>query len=195
MLELELKGVVENIEHVVARLEALGARPEFIGQLEDRRLDDAIGSYRARDEMLRVRVYRERGAVAAASIDWKGPARTVNGYKAREEVSAPVVDPAAILEVLGRAGWRTTVAIDRQVWQYRLDGVMVRLERYPRMDDLAEVEGEPEAMERVIERLGLPREHFGGDSVFTFARRFEARTGLRAVLGGAVGGAEGDRDA
>jgi hypothetical protein len=58
----------------------------------------------------------------------------------------------------------------------------VRFEHYPRLDDLVEVEGTPEQIERAIVALGLPREGFTDERLPDFVRRFEARTGQRAAL-------------
>jgi adenylate cyclase class IV len=182
MIERELKGVVPSVETMVARLDELGAERVFVGVLEDRRLDDAAGTLRARDHVLRVRAYRDGHRVVEASLDWKGQSQQVDGYKVREEHSAPVADPEAMLNVLARAGFRITLAIDRFVWQYQLDGAMVRLERYPRMDDLVEIEGTPDAMERAVALLGLDRATLGSRGLFDFVSRYEARTGLPAVL-------------
>jgi adenylate cyclase class IV len=182
MIERELKGVVPSVETMVARLDALGAERVFVGVLEDRRLDDAEGTLRARDHVLRVRAYRDGHRVVEASLDWKGQSEQVDGYKVREEHSAPVADPEAMLNVLARAGFRITLAIDRFVWQYQLDGAMVRLERYPRMDDLVEIEGTPDAMERAVALLGLDRATLGSRGLFDFVARYEARTGRPAVL-------------
>jgi hypothetical protein len=59
---------------------------------------------------------------------------------------------------------------------------MIRFERYPRMDDLVEVEGEPEDIERAIAVLGLPREGFNTDRLPDFVKRYEERTGERALI-------------
>jgi hypothetical protein len=72
--------------------------------------------------------------------------------------------------------------IDRAIWQYDLQGATVRFERYPRMDDLVEVEGDPATIERAISILGLPRDSFTTERLPDFARRFEARTGQSAAL-------------
>ena len=86
------------------------------------------------------------------------------------------------LPILDRLGYEVTVAIDREIVQYDLDGAMIRFERYPRMDDLVEVEGEPKQIERAIVVLGLPRSGFRADRLSEFARRFEVRTGLTAAV-------------
>jgi hypothetical protein len=74
------------------------------------------------------------------------------------------------------------MAIDREIAQYELDGAMVRFERYPRMDDLVEVEGAPASIERAIAALGLPRDGFTTDRLPEFVQRYEARTGQRAAV-------------
>ena len=64
-----------------------------------------------------------------------------------------------------------------------------RLERYPRMDVLVEVEGEPAAIERAIVASGIPRSAFTAESLAEFVRRFQERTGVPAELsGGAIAG-------
>jgi hypothetical protein len=44
------------------------------------------------------------------------------------------------------------------------------------------VEGEPEALERAIVVLGIPRTAYNSDRLTDFAMRYEARTGKRAML-------------
>jgi len=50
------------------------------------------------------------------------------------------------------------------------------------MDDLVEVEGSPDQIERAIEVLGLDRAGFTTDRLPDFVRRFEERTGGRAAI-------------
>ena len=57
-----------------------------------------------------------------------------------------------------------------------------RLEEYPRMDPLIEVEGSPEAIERALASIGLPRSGFTSGRLPDFVADFEARTGQRAAL-------------
>ncbi|MEP7348297.1 MAG: hypothetical protein ABI877_23730, partial [Gemmatimonadaceae bacterium] len=72
--------------------------------------------------------------------------------------------------------------IDREARVYDLDGAHVRFERYPRMDLLVEVEGDPAAIERAIAVLALPRSSFTTERVSAFVSRYEARTGMRAAI-------------
>jgi adenylate cyclase class 2 len=181
MLEVELKCVVDDVARRRAAVEAAGAVLTFSGHLLDRRYDTPDRALTARDEVLRVRVYRSPRETRT-ELDWKGPTRRENGYKLREELATAVGDPDAAAAILGRLGFIVTMAIDRDIVQYDLDGAMIRFERYPRLDDLVEVEGTPAQIERAIDAIGLPRERFTSERLPDFVRRFEERTGTRAAL-------------
>jgi predicted adenylyl cyclase CyaB len=182
MIEIEVKSVVDDLERVRSTLERGGARLVFEGELEDRRYDAPDFRLRDRDHVLRLRMYR--GSRSSASIDWKGPTSQLD-YKKREELTVGVDDAESLGVILERLGYEITMTIDRHVWQYEIGGAMVRLERYPRMDDLVEVEGSIESIERAIETTGLPRIGFTSERLPDFVRRFEERTGVRAALSSA----------
>jgi adenylate cyclase class IV len=184
MIETELKALVPELGAARHRVESAGGRMTFAGRLEDRRYDRSDLSLAALDHVLRLRVYRDvAGKVSKASIDWKGPSSTSGTYKQREELNSAVADdPEHLARILDRLGFIVTMQIDRAIWQYELVGAVVRFERYPRMDDLVEVEGTPEAIERAIATLALGRESFTAERLPDFVRRFEARTGHAAAL-------------
>jgi adenylate cyclase class IV len=136
-----------------------------------------------RDLVLRLRTYRGGdGAAPRAHLDWKGPTVVDKGFKIREELSTPIGDPATLAEILDHLGYVVIQEIDRDITQYAIAGVTVRFENYPRMDVLVEVEGAPEAIERVIAVMGLPRASFTTARLPDFAAQYEARTGQRAAL-------------
>jgi adenylate cyclase, class 2 len=183
MIELELKAVVPDLTNARRRIEERGAVLAFAGRLEDTRYDHADRDLAARDLVLRLRIYRDSsGAVTASSLDWKGPSALSDGYKQREEINARVGDPDTLAAILDRLAFVVTMRIDRAIWQYQLHGAIVRFERYPRMDDLVEVEGDPGPIEAAISALGLPRDSFTPERLPEFAHRFEARTGQTAAL-------------
>ncbi len=181
MIEIELKSVVDDIGARCADVERAGGILVFAGRLEDRRYDTRRRSLTSRDHVLRLRTYRD-GSGSRAEMDWKGPTRLEGGYKLREELGTPVPDPDSLAVILARLGYVVTTSIDREIIQYELEGGVVRFERYPRLDDLVEVEGTADQIERAIAVLGLPREGFTTERLNEFARRYEARTGLRAAL-------------
>jgi predicted adenylyl cyclase CyaB len=182
MQEVELKAVVPDLAAARARVERAGGRLVFEGRLEDRRYDLGDRGLSARDHVLRLRVYRVGGEVTSAALDWKGPTSYAGDYKVREELSSGVADPDTLAALLARLGYVVTREIDREIAQYELGGATVRFERYPRMDVLVEVEGEPQAIEAAVRTVGLPREAFTSDRLPAFVGRYESRTGERAAL-------------
>jgi adenylate cyclase class IV len=190
MIELELKAVVPDLIEARHRAERGGARLAFGGRLEDRRYDWPDLRLAAQDHVLRLRIYRdETGEVKSASLDWKGPTGIDGGYKQREEIDSDIGrDPENVerlARIFDRLGFVVSMQIDRDIWQYDLAGAVVRFERYPRMDDLVEIEGETAAIENAIAILGIPREACTAERLPDFVRRFEQRTGRRAALSNA----------
>ncbi len=181
MREVELKSVVTDIEGLRRKIEAQGAELTFEGRLIDFRYGDPSGRLLAMDHVLRLRIYEHDG-VREGHLDWKGPTEYEDGYKVREEISTSVGDPDTLERILTNLGYFVIRAIERDIAQYDLNGAVVRFETYPRMDELVEVEGQPDAIEMAIATLGLPREGFNTDRLPDFVARFEARTGLKAAL-------------
>jgi adenylate cyclase class IV len=181
MREIELKSVVDDLAMRRAMVERAGAVLTFEGRLEDRRYDTAGGELAARDHVLRTRSYINASG-RRAELDWKGPTMHENGYKLRDEIGTAVDDAEMLAAILGHLGYVVTTAIDREIVQLELGGTTVRFERYPRLDVLVEVEGEPEGIERAIAALGLPRAGFNTDRLTDFVLRYEARTGVRAAI-------------
>lgn len=181
MLETELKSICDDWSRRCAAVAAAGGTLSFQGELVDQRFDTPARELAGRDEVLRVRVYRDdRGE--RAELHWKGPTRQFAGFKQREELGSGVGSASALEAILQRLGYERTTVIERTIQQYDLGGAVVRFERYPCLDDLVEVEGTPEQIERAIDAVGLPRQGFTSDRLADFVRRYEARTGTRAVL-------------
>jgi adenylate cyclase class IV len=181
MREVELKAVLDSWRDRSARLERAGATRVFVGRLEDRRLDTAAQTLAARDIVLRLRTYTSTDG-SRAELEFKDATAYEDGYKVREEIGSSVSDPEAVAKMLSGLGYTVIRAIDRDIEQWTVLGASVRFERYPRMDDLVEVEGAPEAIERAIAALGIARNAYTAERLTDFAMRFETRTGERAAL-------------
>jgi len=181
--ELELKAVVPDPDALRHRLRAAGAVPRFMGRMTDLRYDRAA-ELASRDEVLRVRTFLHPDGRVEAILAWKGPTmRSPHGYKLREEIELPVSGATADSgRLLAALGYRPVHAVERDVEVYRLGDATARLETYPHMDVLLEVEGEPAAIERAIAASGIPRSEFTAESLAEFVRRFEQRSGQAAVL-------------
>jgi len=181
MREVELKSVVADPDALRVRLLTAGAREQFRGALFDCRYDLPSRDLLAKDHVLRLRVY-EDAAGRRAVLDWKGPTGYDTGYKVREELSTPCGDGVAMATVLERLGYVAIREIDRDIETYELTGATVRIERYPRMDALVEVEGSPETIEAAITATQLDRAGFTSERLPDFIVRYEARTGERAAI-------------
>lgn len=181
--ELELKAVVPEPEQLLRRLREAGAELASRGRMIDVRYDRG-GELTLRDEVLRARTYRRAEGAVDFVLAWKGPTqRSPDGYKLREEIELSVgADPGQLLQALG---YRSVYVIEREIEVWHLGDATARLEHYPRMDVLVEVEGEPAAIERVVAASGIPRHEFTAESLTEFVRRFEERTGAPAELAGA----------
>jgi adenylate cyclase class IV len=181
--ELELKAVVTDPAALKAHLEGAGAVAGFRGLMTDQRFD-RDGALARRDEVLRVRSYRPAAGPMRSELAWKGPTRrSPEGYKRRAELTCEILpgpdEPAPLLEALG---YQVVHTIDRWVETWALAGAMLRLEWYPRMDILLEVEGPPPSIEAAIVATGIPRRAFTPDALIDFVARYEPRTGRVAAL-------------
>jgi adenylate cyclase class IV len=182
--ELELKAIIPDPDALRARLLAAGAALRFHGRMSDRRYD-RDGELGLRDQVLRVRTFHRADGEPTAILGWKGPVeRSPEGYKRRAEIELPVTGgghgaPHALLSALG---YQLVHAIDREVTVFEIQGATLRIEHYPRMDPLLEIEGQPAAIERAVHTSGIPRAEFTADSLTEFVRRYELRTGHPAVL-------------
>jgi len=180
--ELELKARVDDPAALERALRRAGATDVFQGTMIDRRYDrrDELA---ARDEVLRLRIYRPEGSPPAPAygvLGWKGPMSVRNGYKHRAERETRVADPEAAVAILGGLGYEVVMRIDRTISEFAFAGASVRLEHYPAMDVLVEVEGAPEAIERAVAATGLGRDRFLPEALPYFVTDYERRTGRRA---------------
>lgn len=189
-IELELKAVVPDPAALRRRLVAAGAVETFRGMLRDRRLD-RDGELERVDQVLRLRRWIPSDGPERAELGWKGPTLvSAEGYKQRDEIEISASSGADALRLLQSLGFEVSHAIDRYVEVYRLDGTIVRLEWYPRMDVLVEIEGTPDGIERLISIADLPRDSCVPDALVQFAARYASRTGRPAVLAEAALGEE-----
>jgi predicted adenylyl cyclase CyaB len=181
--ELELKAIVPDVEALRQALDSAGAVLRFHGMMRDRRLDRE-GLLSSRDQVFRVRLWSdEEGGQTLAEVAWKGPTSVdPDGYKLREELEFNVDDGETALQVLRSVGFSIVESIDRYVELFELEGTVARIEWFPRMDVLVEIEGSPEGIENLIAVTGLDRDSCLPDALVAFSQRYTERTGEAALL-------------
>lgn len=188
--EFELKAALPGAPaEIRKRLSEAGWHLSFEGAMSDRRYDTPDRQLERRDEVLRIRRLRSASGGDRTLLGWKGPGSEEGGYKVRPELETVVADAGTAAAILVQLGYtEVTLAIDRYIVLYEKSGVTARIETYPAMDSLVELEGEPEAVEPRLAELGLPREAWKPWPLEEFVRRYEERTGSEAVLAGEVEG-------
>jgi adenylate cyclase class IV len=180
--ELEVKTVVTDPARTRTRLRAAGAQETFRGMMRDRRYDQD-GRLTDRDEVLRMRTFEPAGGAPIVVIGWKGRVqRSREGYKLRQEIEYSTLEGDRAAQFLEALGYRVVQVIDRYVEVFSVRGASARLEWYPRMDVLLEIEGPPAGIESAIAATGIPRQEFLADALAAFVERYEARSRESAVL-------------
>lgn len=187
MIEREVKAVAVDPIGVAARLDAAGSRRTFRGLMADRRFDRR-GEFAGRDEVVRLRTFHAaQDGPARTIIGWKGPVTVERGAKLRAEIEVEALGEAEGL--LRALGFDAVHAVDRYVEVFECRAATVRLEWYPRMDVLVEVEGPEAAIDAAIEVTGIDRQAFTAESLSAFVARYAARGLAPAVALAELGSA------
>jgi predicted adenylyl cyclase CyaB len=188
--EFELKAMLpDGATGLRERLAGAGWSLSFEGLMSDRRFDTPGRSLESRDEVLRIRCMTSVSGESRTLLGWKGPASEERGYKVRPELETDVQDTETAVAILENLGYSEVIlAIDRRVAVYEKGRVYARIETYPAMDVLVELEGDPDRIEARFADLGLPREAWKPWPLDEFVRRYEERTGSEARLAGEVPG-------
>jgi adenylate cyclase class 2 len=167
--EVEQKFVLENSADLLARLEALGARPTGEHQQRDRYFNHPARDFAATDEALRIRSTGEKNVVT-----YKGPKLSTRS-KTRRELETPLgagaaaadrfastlvalgFTPVAVVEKTRRTfelvweGHRGEIACD----QVRDVGLFAEIEFLGAETDGADISSLEDILFRLAERLGL----------------------------------------
>ena len=171
------------------RLADAGWSLSFEGLMSDRRFDTPGRSLESRDEVLRIRCMTPVLGESRTLLGWKGPASEEHGYKVRPELETVVRDTETAVAILENLGYSEVIfAIDRRVAVFEKGRVYARIETYPAMDVLVELEGDPDRIEALFADIGLPREDWKPWPLEEFVRRYEERTRSEARLTGEVPG-------
>ncbi len=136
-------------------------------------LYDHAGELRAKSEVLRIRKYRGRTILTHKS---KG---SVAKHKVRQELETAVEKGDELDAILRALGYEPAFIYEkfRAEW---MDGTgHVVIDQTP-IGDLVELEGPPEWIDRIAQKLGIPESQYVTDSYATLFTKWAARTGSQA---------------
>lgn len=151
-IETEVKFRAANLVALRADLIARGAVVTQSRHLERNTLfDDAEHSLTARGMLLRLRDALDTQLTLKAPA----PPDAQNGqHKARTEIETTVSDYEAAFAILTRLGYTPWWRYEKYRESFRIDEVTIALDHTP-IGDFVEIEGPPDAIRPVAERLGF----------------------------------------
>jgi adenylate cyclase class 2 len=140
--------------------------------LDDALFDRADGSLRRTRTALRIRRDGERGV-----LTWKGPVQP-GPVKSREEIETGVADADALQAIVEAIGFRPVFRSQKFREDYDLESLTITVDDTP-MGVFVEIEGAPDQIPVVTERLGLTPADFVLESYATLWRRWCESHGVR----------------
>ena len=159
-VESEIKLRATDAESARRLVRGIGGRLERARHFEDNLLfDDAQGSLRARDSLLRIRRFKEGAGV----LTFKGPREVVEGIKSRPEVETSLPDPDAMESVLRALGYRSIFRYQKYREVYRWLDVEIVVDETP-VGVFLEVEGEIDSVHRAAAELGYSTADYVAES-------------------------------
>jgi adenylate cyclase class 2 len=172
--EVEIKFAVHDAEALERRLHEAGFRLKTPATFESNTLyDNSSGELRRAGEVLRLRVYGSRCLLTHKS---RG---TAGRHKTRVEHETEVASAEAMHAILGDLGFQPAFRYEklRSEWTDGTGEVVV--DRTP-IGDLGEIEGTPEWIDRVAQRLGVGEADYITASYVELFFQWKARTGSPA---------------
>jgi adenylate cyclase class 2 len=175
--EVEIKFKVANIQDLIRQLEADGFRQVTERTHEMNTLYDLAGNpLRRRDALLRIRKYGPKWTVT-----YKDRSRTKPGrHKSRTEIETQVQDGQALAGILEACGFRPGFTYEKFRGEWA-DGIgHVVIDETP-IGDFAEIEGPPEWIDDVAQRLAISHDQYITASYAELFLKWKKKTGSKVT--------------
>lgn len=147
--ETEVKVHVHDLNTIRSRLEQLQAtliQPRTFER--NIRYDDANGSLTGKGVVLRLREDQ------SIRLTYKSPGTIERGIVSREELEVQVSDFHTMEQIIQHLGYHPAMLYEKYRTTYQIDHAEVVLDELP-YGNFVEVEGDSEAIEHVLHRIGL----------------------------------------
>ena len=170
--EVEIKLAFPSPEDAVLRVEAIGARLLNPREFEDNRVYDlADGALRADGRLLRLRRAGDR-----ATVTFKSRVAGKHRHKVRIEHETGVADPEQFEEILAGLGYSAVYRYQKYRSVYSADRVEISIDEVP-IGCYIELEGEPDAIDRLATRLGFGPKDYIRESYLSLHRAHAESSG------------------
>jgi len=171
--EVEVKLRCDSPAEARRRIEALGAR-----LVHDRRFEDNVLFDRAADPLKPARkLLRLRREGDRALLTFKAPVRGERAHKVRIEEETAVEDAGATERILAGLGFSPHYRYQKYRTLFEAEGLEICVDETP-LGCFIELEGEPQAIDRVAAELGYGPECYILDSYVELHERWAAERGV-----------------
>ena len=172
--EVEIKFLVHDTEALVRCLQSASFQEKTPSAFEANTLyDSAAGDLRHGGEILRLRLYGGRWLLTHKS---RGSAAK---HKSRVEHETLVADGDEMHAILSALGYRTAFRYEKYRAEWSDGTGEVVIDRTP-IGDVAEIEGDPQWIDRIARVLGLSESDYITASYAELFYRWKQRTGSSA---------------
>jgi adenylate cyclase class 2 len=171
--EIEVKFYIAKLPEVQRRLEELGTRLVHERTHEvNLRFDTPSGDLMRQYQVLRLR------QDSRARLTYKGPAQTVEGARARQEIEFTVSDFTSAQAFLEALGYQVVMMYEKYRTTYEKEGMEILLDEMP-YGSFLEIEGpDPRELRRLTEALKLDWESTATESYTAIFENLRRRQGL-----------------
>ncbi len=178
--EKELRGKIDDLNKFRDQLNIAGAKMSQKGFMQDYYFDNPFLNLKSKNQKLRIRVIDYK----LIQLCWKGPISVDKQTKIREEIEVGVKNVESLIKIFEKLGFQNTRFYERYFETYLLYDVKIRIEQFPIMDILVEIEGEQHLINRAVTHLDISKDVFGPKTLVSFIKEYEIRNGTPAKLSG-----------
>jgi adenylate cyclase class 2 len=164
-LEVEVKLPADDLDSLRRTLRSADASPVTPVHFESNDLYDGARGQLASGTL------RLRRTDLGSTLTFKGPARFEGGTKIREEQETAVADPDALERILAALGFERRFRYEKRREEWTLENCAIALDETP-IGNFVEIEGDPSAIRRALQRLGLD---FSEAIPYTYAELYRRR--------------------
>lgn len=146
--EIELKIIEIDIPTIVAKLKALGGTTEGRKLIKDIKFDFPDNRIKEKDDLFRLRQLGEKTFLTYKYYLDKSEMLIA------EEIEVEVADKDGVEKIVNLLGFKEVARREKWRTTYRFENVIVEIDEFDTIPPFLEIEGEPDAIREMVEKLG-----------------------------------------